>query len=399
MNRKDDTNENPEPGSDRSFEALMEAKRPRLQMARIEAWGRFPCWTMAAKAFVLALVVLTHLAAGPARAEDPAAAARAIGQAGQAAARAIVKDPASAAHVPGYAGTNLPERSLSAGDLGDAANRVINDPADPGGQAGRAVIEGTVKRPDAAVGADDPIARRWDGIEGDAHSPLWGADGLASGSVNDCKAGLERAGAGGHCGSVSWCVGADCGTAASRANTGFVDSAARLNMAIELGGEEFDRQSLRFFRGDRRSCRIQWGGLADCCRNSGALIGLADCNEEERLLAEERHAGNTHYLGRRCAKRIFGVCIRWKRSWCVFGSKLGRILQEATRGQLGIGWGSCRGFTVAEMERIDFEAVDLSEFTQNLIDGSREPSIELPETGRTGAVMRERIRGFYTQSE
>ena len=62
MNRKDDTNENPEPGSDRSFEALMEAKRPRLQMARIEAWGRFPCWTMAAKAFVLALVVLTHLA-------------------------------------------------------------------------------------------------------------------------------------------------------------------------------------------------------------------------------------------------------------------------------------------------------------------------------------------------
>ena len=93
------------------------------------------------------------------------------------------------------------------------------------------------------------------------------------------------------------------------------------------------------------------------------------------------------------------MCIRWKRSWCVFGSKLGRILQEATRGQLGIGWGSCRGFTVAEMERIDFEAVDLSEFTQNLIDGSREPSIELPETGRTGAVMRERIRGFYTQSE
>ena len=399
MNRKDDTNENPGSGADHGSLSFMEAKWPRLQMARIEAWGRFPCWTMAAKAFVLALVVLTHLVNGPARAEDPAAAARAIGQAGQAAARAIVKDPASAADVPGYAGTNLPERGLSAGDLGDAANRVINDPADPGGQAGRAVIEGTVKRPDAPVKADDPIARRGDGIEGDAHSPLWGADGIASGSVTDCKAGLKRAEAGGHCGSVSWCVGADCGTAASRANTGFVDSAARLNMAIELGGEEFDRQSLRFFRGDRRSCRIQWGGLADCCRNSGALVGVAGCTKEERLLAEERHAGNTHYLGRRCAKRIFGVCIRWKRSWCVFGSKLGRILQEATRGQLGIGWGSCRGFTVDEMERIDFEAVDLSEFTENLTDGSYEPSIELPEAGRTGAVMRERIRGFYTQSE
>ena len=183
-------------------------------------------------------------------------------------------------------------------------------------------------------------------------------------------------------------MGADCGTAAVRANTGFVDSTARLNMAIELGGEEFDRQSLRFFRGERRSCRIRWGGLADCCKNSGALVGLAGCTRGERLLAEERHAGNTHYLGRGCARRIFGVCVRWRRSWCVFGSKLGRILQEAARGQLGIGWGNCRGFTVEEMERIDFEAVDLSEFTENLLDGSREPSIELPEAGRTGAVMR-----------
>ena len=242
MNRKDDINENPGSGADHGSLSFMEAERPQLRTERIEAWGRFPCWTMAAKAFVLALVVLTHLAAGPARAEDPAAAARAIGQAGQAAAGAIAKDADSAAHVPGYVGTSLPERGLGAGELRNAANRALADPADPGGQAGRSVIDGATGRPDAPVKADDPIARRGDGIHGDAHSPLWGADGIASGSVTDCKAGLERAEAGGHCGSVSWCVGADCGTAASRANTGFVDSAARLNMAIELGGEEFDRQ-------------------------------------------------------------------------------------------------------------------------------------------------------------
>lgn len=350
-------------------------------------------------AVILILAVLVLLTTGPARAEDPKAAARAIGQAGQSAARAIARDPASAAGVPGYAGTNPPERGLGPGDLRDAADQVLADPDDPGGRAGRSVIEGAAGRPDAPVGADDPMARRGRGIQGDAHSPRWGADGIAFGSATGCDAGLDRAEAGGRCGSVSWCVGADCGTAAVRANTGFVDSTARLNMAIELGGEEFDRQSLRFFRGERRSCRIQWGGLADCCKNSGALVGLAGCTREERLLAEERHAGNTHYLGRRCARRIFGVCVRWRRSWCVFGSKLGRILQEAARGQLGIGWGNCRGFTVEEMERIDFEAVDLSEFTENLLDGSREPSIELPEADRTGAVMRGRIRDFYTRSE
>ena len=168
-------------------------------------------------------------------------------------------------------------------------------------------------------------------------------------------------------------------------------------MVLDMGGEEFDRENLRFFRGRRRSCRIRWGGLADCCKNSGALVSLAGCTRGERLLAEERHAGNTHYLGRRCTRRILGVCVRRERAWCVFGSKLGRILQEAARRQLGIGWGSCRGFTVAEMERIDFEAVDLSEFTENLIDGGREPSIELPEAGQAGEVMRTRIRDFYRQ--
>ena len=83
----------------------------------------------------------------------------------------------------------------------------------------------------------------------------------------------------------------------------------------------------------------------------------------------------------------------------MFGSKLGRILQEAARGQLGLGWGDCRGFTVEEMEQVDFEAVDLSEFTEDLVDGSSEPSIALPDAGDTGDVMRERIRDFYTRNK
>ena len=350
-------------------------------------------------AIIVSILLAGQLASAPAGAEDPKAAARAVGRAGRAAAGALAKDAGSVAKVPGYAGTDLPERAMSASDLEAAASRVLADPADPGGRAGRAVIEAAAARPKADVEAGDPIARRGDGIEADAHSPRWKADGLASGSVTGCRAGVADAGAGGRCGSVSWCVGADCETAEPQANTGFVESAARLNMVLELGGEEFDRGNLRFFNGERRSCRIRWGGLADCCEDSGLLVGLADCTKKERSLAEERHAGNTHYLGKRCTRRVLGVCVRRERSWCVFGSKLGRILQEAARSQLGIGWRSCRGFTVGEMERIDFEAVDLSEFTEDLVDGSREPSIKLPEAGQAGAVMRGRIRDFYRRSE
>ena len=327
---------------------------------------------------------------------DPKAAARAIGNAGNAAAGAVARDSSNAAEVPGYAGTNLPERNIGAGRLQDEGRARLADPDDPGGAAGRAVVRGTTSRPAANVPASDPVVRRSETVAASPQSAAHGADGLASGSATECGADLQDADDGGSCGSVRYCVGAGCETVSPQSNTGFVNATTRLNMAVELGGEEFDRDNMRFFTGQRRACHIKLFGLANCCKNSGLLIGLGNCSASERELAEERNAGNTHYLGRYCSKRtFFGVCIRRSRAWCVFGSKLGRILQQQGRRQLGIGWGSCRGLTVAEVESIDFERVDLSEFTQDLMDGSREPSVSLPDSGDTGDAMRTRIRDFY----
>ena len=327
---------------------------------------------------------------------DPKAAARAIGSAGNAAARTIARDSSKAADVPGYAGTNLPERNIGASRLRDEGRARLADPDDPGGAAGRTVIEGTTARPAASVPATDPAVTRAEGIAGSPQSSAHGADGLASGSTAECGADLDDAGDGGTCGQVTYCVGAGCETVRPQANTGFVETTTRLNMALELGGEEFDRDDRRFFKGTRRRCHVHFGGLANCCRNRGLLVGLANCSANDKLLAKERNAGNTHYLGKRCSKKIiFGICVRRSRYWCVFGSKLGRILQQQGRRQLGIGWSSCRGFTVAEIERIDFARLDLSEFTENLMDGAKEPGVSLPDAGDTGAGMRTRIREFY----
>ena len=350
--------------------------------------------------FVLVCLMLWLVSGMVAKAEDPKAAARAIGQAGAAAAGAIARDASKAGDVPGYAGTGVPERSLSASGMEDAARIRLADPDDPGGVAGRAVIRGTTSRPAANVPAGDPAVVRSEGIAASPQSPAHRADGLASGGAVDCGAGLQDAQDGGSCGSVRYCVGAGCETVSPQSNTGFVEATTRLNMAVELGGEEFDRQDMRFFTGQRRACHIKLFGLANCCKNSGLLVGLGNCSASEIELAEERNAGNTHYLGRYCSKRtLFGLCIRRSRAWCVFGSKLGRILQQQGRRQLGIGWGSCRGFTVAEIESIDFASLDLSEFTQDLMDGSREPSVSLPDAGDTGTAMRTRIRDFYRRGQ
>ena len=350
--------------------------------------------------FVLVCLMLWVVSGMVAKAEDPRAAARAIGNAGAATAGAIARDSSNAAAVPGYAGTDVPERALTAAGMEDAARARLADPDDPGGNAGRAVIEGTVTRPERPVETSDPEVVRGEAIAADPQSAAYKAGGLASGNVADCNAGVGDANAGGSCGRVTYCVGAGCETVRPRSNTGFVDAVSRLNMAVELGGDEFDRQDMRFFTGERRACTIRLFGLANCCTNSGALVGLAGCSRDEIELARERHGGNTHYLGKYCAKRtFFGVCIRRARAWCVFGSKLGRILQQQGRAQLGIGWGSCRGLTVAEVEGIDFDRLDLSEFTENLMDGSMEPSVSLPDGGDTRATMRTRIRDFYTRGQ
>ncbi len=364
----------------------------RLAAPRIRVRGR---WALVAAVFGFLLWIVLG---GAARAEEPKAAARAIGAGGNATAGALAREAASSGKVPGYAGTDVPERSLTASGMEDAARVRLADPDDPGGKAGRAVVEGTLTRPERPVWAGDPEIVRGDAIGENPQASAHGAGGLASGSVSDCASGLQDAQDGGSCGQVTYCVGADCETVRPQSNTGFVEATTRLNMAVELGGEEFDRGDMRFFKGTRRRCHIKLFGLANCCTNSGALIGLGDCSAEERELAEERNAGNTHYLGKYCSKRtFFGTCVRRSRAWCVFGSKLGRILQQQGRAQLGLGWSSCRGFTVAEIEGIDFASLDLSEFTENLMDGSMEPTVSLPDAGDTGDSMRTRIRDFYSR--
>ena len=372
-----------------------ELSRDRIEVAvdRGTRIVRLLTWTAM---FALVCLMIWLVSDMVARAEDPKAAARAIGNAGNAAARAVARDSSSAAEVPGYAGTDLPERSIGASRLQDEGRARLADPDDPGGAAGRAVIRGATSRPPASVPASDPVVRRSETVAASPQSSVHGADGLASGSATACGADLRDADDGGSCGQVTYCVGAGCETVRPQANTGFVNATTRLNMALELGGEEFDRTDMRFFTGQRRACHIKYFGLANCCRNSGLLVGMADCSASERELAEERNAGNTYYLGKYCSKKtLFGVCIRRSRAWCVFGSKLGRILQQQGRAQLGIGWGSCRGLTVAEVESIDFERLDLSEFTEDLMDGSRAPAVSLPDAGDTGDAMRTRIRDFY----
>ena len=342
--------------------------------------------------------VLLGAAAGAQESNEEAkAAARAVGSAGQAAARALATDADTASDIPGFAGTGVAQTGHTAAEMAGAAQRALDDPDHAGGAAGAFVTDAALARPDADMEESESGVQRAASIEDAPNDPAWRAGGLASGSVSACGADLDDAGDGGACGAVTYCVGAGCERVDTPANTGFVDAATNLNMVMEMGGDEFDRASMRIFSGAREFCTVRLLGGQNCCTDSGVFIeaGLLGCEAHEIELAESRAAGVTHYLGEYCAKRILGICRRRDRAWCVFTSELGRILHEQARPQLGIDWENCDGLTVTEIQRIDFDRVDLSEFTDTLLDTGEAPGISLPDADATGAAMRERIRDLY----
>jgi conjugal transfer mating pair stabilization protein TraN len=99
------------------------------------------------------------------------------------------------------------------------------------------------------------------------------------------------------------------------------------------------------------------------------LSGLLSCEQDEQILAMKRDNRLCHSIGSYCSIRIpiIGTCIETKHSYCCFNSRLARILQEQGRAQLGRGWGGakdphCDGFSLSELQALDFSRMDLSEF-------------------------------------
>jgi hypothetical protein len=114
-----------------------------------------------------------------------------------------------------------------------------------------------------------------------------------------------------------------------------------------------------------------------CSTNESSFLFIEKvCGTGDRNTAAARRAERTHYVGRYCKRRLpFIGCVQRAQVHCVFGSKLGRIIQEQGRMQLRAfqdargnpSWGTprrpnCRGFTPEEFQFLDFAKMDLSEF-------------------------------------
>jgi conjugal transfer mating pair stabilization protein TraN len=155
-------------------------------------------------------------------------------------------------------------------------------------------------------------------------------------------------------------------------NNELMSSVAQLSILKEMQGKFKDGF---LFRGEDNRCSKCILSFKDCCgagKGWGNDLGLSGCSANEKLLNKRRKAGLCHRVGTYCAKKVLGKCVKKKTSYCCFGSKLLKAFQEQGRAQIGMGWGSpkeplCRGFTISEIQRIDFSKLDLREVFEELM--------------------------------
>ena len=183
----------------------------------------------------------------------------------------------------------------------------------------------------------------------------------------------------------------------TRGKNGDFAKAVTWGNLLQRASKDKDVNGVSIFTGQNKTCSKAIGGLSNCCRNDGFLVDqdLVGCSAEETELAKQQAKGRAKYIGTFCSKKVFKVCIKKKKSFCVFKSKLARILHEQGRPQIGLSWGgakspTCRGFTVQELQRLDFSQIDLSEFYNDAI--AKQNNIL---NKNTKTKLKERIDNYY----
>ncbi|EAT10863.1 hypothetical protein RED65_01953 [Oceanobacter sp. RED65] len=188
------------------------------------------------------------------------------------------------------------------------------------------------------------------------------------------------------CGDTLICSGGDCGAEYQQyeeATDDFKKATATFEAAKAVGKSY--SEDLNIFKGKAYSCeKDNMYDTKDCCKDSGWATGIfTSCSTDEKQLGiarEDGRAFQTHYWEWR--RKVLGETVeKWSyRSFCVYPNKLGRIIMEQAYQQIGhIVEGKktpdCRGLTEEELETLDFESIDLSEFYEDVMNNKDSASM------------------------
>lgn len=188
----------------------------------------------------------------------------------------------------------------------------------------------------------------------------------------------------GACSAINVCIGDRCEAFEVEPNNDFAEAASWLNVLDEMSSDSEPNASLSdvvIFKGEGQGCRVGGGGSLNCCNDTGFLNGtFGSCSEGELSLIDRQQAKATHYVGSYCSSK-FLICFQRTYVYCMYNSKLARVIQEEVHRISSKSWGSakspqCGGFSVEELETLDFSLMDLSEVFDDALDEAIIPNAD-----------------------
>jgi hypothetical protein len=166
------------------------------------------------------------------------------------------------------------------------------------------------------------------------------------------------------------CIDGHCVDKSYMTNGEMMDSISKLYAVSSMNPDKLGNFNL--FQGYCDHCSKKATSYTNCCaidpKGWGKNLG-AKCTKDENDLMDKRSKKLCVYVGK-VNKQTMGVTTVVKHHYCCFGSILDKVLQVEGRKQLGMNFGSggspnCRGFTLEEIQRIDWDKVDFTEFIED----------------------------------
>ncbi len=120
------------------------------------------------------------------------------------------------------------------------------------------------------------------------------------------------------------------------------------------------------------------------------------CDQDEQVMSLKRGENLCVHIGTRCSKRlpIIRTCIEKKETHCCFNSLLAKIINRQGRAQVGMDMSDCGGFNEAQLQSLNFAAMDLSEFIQKIVP--KEANLGAA-VNRAGQSVSDRVQNYYDQ--
>lgn len=180
-----------------------------------------------------------------------------------------------------------------------------------------------------------------------------------------------------------YCLDGSCADKNYQPSQDFGKAVSSLSATADAA-KQLDQSSLTVFNGHPVECSEKPVGYSNCCTESGwgQDVGLDHCPESAKKLHADREKKLAIQVGRYCSGPEPFPCLEHSQVFCVFGSKLAKIVQEQGRhGQLNMNFGhakepNCRGITPEQLQSINMEKINFQDFMDEAVNRLSKPDLK-----------------------